>query len=482
MIKLDATHASEASLNVSEKIVPFQKNDSSMNQAVKRNNQEYRLDAWIKKCFETLPEFKQANACYSLKILPTTLSIEEIINTIKNFIDQFEKNTANFKSKDTWMPGHAPSEKLCVQKENAFIHPYVQKLIIPNDSCICFMGDIHGSIHSLLRNLSMLLLLGYIDNTLKIIDKKNHPFYMIFTGDYVDRGCWSVEVWYTLMILKLVNFDRVFLLRGNHEDKNICTFYGFKDELRAKFYSKDVMGKKSPPMPLETLFDFYCTTFELLPLALYLGTKGENDHISYIQCCHGGIEPFYNPISFLTADKNITFDLIFQHIPIWPSNTIFTQLLLDELMQAIKTIIPPISWQCGLGFLWGDFEENNLLNSQHAIRYNPARGITATTQATQEFLTSFNEQLKTNNMSMHAFFRGHQHNAFGLKIGNTHWTDVVTQRDNDETGFSIASYGPIFTFSTAAEGVELPYDCFGILTLNTKYENWRLKPYERLKK
>ena len=39
-------------------------------------------------------------------------------------------------------------------------------------------------------------------------------FYMVFLGDYTDRGLFGVEVLYTLMQLKLANPDRVFMARN----------------------------------------------------------------------------------------------------------------------------------------------------------------------------------------------------------------------------------------------------------------------------
>ena len=39
--------------------------------------------------------------------------------------------------------------------------------------------------------------------------------YMIFLGDYVDRGQFGAEVLYTILRLKLANPDHVFMVRGN---------------------------------------------------------------------------------------------------------------------------------------------------------------------------------------------------------------------------------------------------------------------------
>ena len=52
---------------------------------------------------------------------------------------------------------------------------------------------------------------------------------MLFLGDYVDRGLYGVEVMAYLMAIKLENPDTVFLLRGNHETREMTTFYNFRD-------------------------------------------------------------------------------------------------------------------------------------------------------------------------------------------------------------------------------------------------------------
>ncbi|MGB9714366.1 MAG: metallophosphoesterase family protein [Candidatus Bathyarchaeales archaeon] len=71
------------------------------------------------------------------------------------------------------------------------------------------MGDLHGDIESLIDILK--------DSNFIQKMSQNKQAFLIFLGDYGDRGAYSAEVYYTVLKLKLLFPKQVILMRGNHE-------------------------------------------------------------------------------------------------------------------------------------------------------------------------------------------------------------------------------------------------------------------------
>jgi hypothetical protein len=57
----------------------------------------------------------------------------------------------------------------------------------------------------------------------------------LFNGDFVDRGSFSFETVFTLLAIKLSCPKGLFMLRGNHETKNMNKIYGFEGEVKHKY-------------------------------------------------------------------------------------------------------------------------------------------------------------------------------------------------------------------------------------------------------
>ncbi len=170
---------------------------------------------------------------------------KDISQLIQKVIDilQEEKNKGKGKLKNKISK---IKEKETFTDDNIIFLPCGKKAV--------FVGDLHGDFKALCY----------------ILKKLKGDEYLVFLGDYTDRGNNQIEVINTVLNLKKEYPDKVFLLRGNHESEEMNEFYGFIQILKQKFLN-DYTG----------IYQKYIEFYEILPSVLITENK--------IIATHGGI-------------------------------------------------------------------------------------------------------------------------------------------------------------------------------------------------
>ena len=103
-------------------------------------------------------------------------------------------------------------QQLCAKVKELLVEEgNIQRVDAPVTIC----GDIHGQFYDLLE-------LFKTGGDCPAVS-------YLFLGDYVDRGFNSIETFLLLLALKVRYPDRMALIRGNHECRQITQVYGFYD-------------------------------------------------------------------------------------------------------------------------------------------------------------------------------------------------------------------------------------------------------------
>jgi len=189
-------------------------------------------------------------------IADTTSNNNNSNSSVSNNSSELDEQIERLKRCEYLREGEVKT--LCLRAREILVdESNVQRVDAPVTIC----GDIHGQFYDLVE----LFQVG------GECPDKNY----LFLGDFVDRGYYSVETFLLLLALKVRYPDRITLIRGNHESRQITQVYGFYDECLRKYGSVNVWR--------------YCTEiFDYLSLSAIIEDK--------IFCVHGGLSPSINTL------------------------------------------------------------------------------------------------------------------------------------------------------------------------------------------
>ena len=184
---------------------------------------------------------------------------------------------------------------------------------LPTEGELIVVGDLHGDMDSLKHILAET---GFEERAME-----GEALFILFLGDYVDRGPGQVEVLYRLLRLLGSYPHRVVLLRGNHEGPRDVTFQprDFPLILREKYGS----------YALEVYREFRALCDELYVAAVIPGS---------LLFVHGGVP---------TAASGLD-DLAYAHAE-HPAKSNLVEALWNDPMDDVGVYPSPR----GLGFLFG---------------------------------------------------------------------------------------------------------------------------------
>jgi len=154
-------------------------------------------------------------------------------------------------------------EELCRQATEIFEREdNVKQVAAP---CVV-VGDIHGQLHDFIEILK--------------IGGQPPDTNFVFMGDFVDRGYYSVECVSLVLAFKVRWPDRVTIMRGNHESRQITQVYGFYDECERKYGSANV-------------WRMFTELFDYMPLGALIDRR--------IFAVHGGLSPSIDDVDQIRA-------------------------------------------------------------------------------------------------------------------------------------------------------------------------------------
>ena len=274
--------------------------------------------------------------------------------------------------------------------------PCIAKLIVPQNTRVEIIGDIHGEMDTMeaifhsLKNKNLINELMYIPDNARII----------FLGDYTDRGDFNLQVLESALILSAKNPDKVFLLKGNHEfditKQNSEVLAEIKEMERKDIRARNIL--------LSNIIKVY----EFMPVGMFVGLQGQSQTPFYF-LAHGGPDIRYDYSDFLNLhNENLCFWMLTIEDILKTTKTqelfenIYKQIAQNpEIINALKLYTIE---SLAFGFLWNDIIDFSCAFPIFKGHRGPSC-IALGAKFIQYFLESFTNE----NVKIVGLIRGHQH-------------------------------------------------------------------------
>ena len=169
---------------------------------------------------------------------------------------------------------------------------FIYKMNLKDNDKVILFGDFHGSYHTFFRHMMRFKVLGIIgEEDFKI----KEGYKIVFCGDVIDRGFYSLEILLFIFLLIKNNPNDIIYNRGNHESPDIYSRYGFSSELELKLDEDNTDNEDNSDKFLDNFVKFlkYC------PSAVILNYSDRK-----IWCCHGCIPAFDKLNKLIPKDNN----------------------------------------------------------------------------------------------------------------------------------------------------------------------------------
>ena len=445
-------------------------------------SQEISYADWKTRCLQT-PANRVLMGWFPSKDQLPLKDYAEVRQLVGKAFGMFK--TSAMSDTTNWI-GDPPQESEFFNTRKAYFtrdpirfQPFAQKVQAKPGAEFIFHGDFHGDIRSLIATLDWLNGSGRMQG----FQIKRPDVYLIFLGDYTDRGAYGLEVIYTLLRLKLANPKRVFMARGNHEDFLLTANYGFLREVQSKY------GRETAPLSIWRMYDF-------LPVVIYAGVGND-----FVQCNHGGMEPGYDPQQLLNARGEQRFQMLgdlaraqfLDEHPGWVGRSDKqVQELLDNKFKDFRPRSP--TDPSTIGFMWSDYA---VFQDDPGLSYDNNRRAFVFGQSATRYLLGV---ASGGRAKLRSVFRAHQHSSvpnammnrlIASRGGFRHWQSTDGRRAAKTSRQELQTLvetdrkravpdRSVWTFNVAPDSVygvgnSYAFDTIGILHTSQAFADWRLE-------